>query len=242
MLKSFLLAVQFLTRIPVPLTLEVNKRQAGQSVLFYPLAGLLIGLVLTGLGLVLHNAPASLASAIILAAWIFLSGGLHLDGLADCADAWVGGTGNREKTLAIMKDPAAGAVAVIVLIVVLLLKWTAMAILLSQQQLLALLLIPVLGRGAILCLMLTTPYVRKNGPGEQLIQYLPRNAAWAILAVITIISGLLLGLAPLFFALLTLILIRHTAISRLGGMTGDVYGASVELVEMILLISLALYV
>ncbi len=242
MLTPFLQALQFLTRIPVPLSVQLNNRQLGQSVLFYPLVGLSLGLILAGLDAVLSNAGPNLEAAIILAGWVFLSGGLHLDGLADCADAWVGGTGNREKTLAIMKDPAAGAVAVIVLILVMLLKWSALTTLFSQRHALALIWTPVLGRSAILALMLTTPYIRKNGLAEQLVQNLPRSPAWIILTLVGIIAGSQLGWSAVASALVTLALLRHTALSRLGGMTGDVYGASVELVEMMVLVSLALYV
>jgi adenosylcobinamide-GDP ribazoletransferase len=242
MLNPFLRALQFLTRIPVPVHIHSTPRQLGQSVLFYPLVGLLLGLLLTGLSTVLAGAEPNLKAAIILAAWVFLSGGLHLDGLADCADAWVGGTGNREKTLAILKDPAAGAVAVITLILLILLKWSALTTLLAHQQSAILLWIPVLGRSAILVLMLTTPYIRKNGLGEQLTQNLPRTPAWIILGLVGLIAGSTLGWLIFFSALLILALLRRTAISRLGGMTGDVYGASVELIEMTLLVSLALYV
>lgn len=242
MLNAFLLALQFLTRIPAPVHFQASPRQLGQSVLFYPLIGLLIGLILTVIDSSLDNAAPFLKAAIILAAWVFISGGLHLDGLADCADAWVGGTGDRDKTLAIMKDPAAGAVAVIVLIIALILKWSALATLFSQPHSAFLLWLPVTGRSAVLALMLTAPYIRKNGLGEQLTQNLPRNAAWIILGFVSLITLWQLGWQPVLGALMVLTLIRWTAISRLGGMTGDVYGASVELIEMTLLVALALYV
>ncbi len=242
MRNALLLAVQFLTRIPVPIQIKANPRQLGASVLFYPLVGGLIGGLLYLLGLLLPAQSPELAAALILAGWVFLSGGLHLDGLADCADAWVGGTGNRDKTLTIMKDPAAGTVAVIVLVLLLLLKWISIAVLIGQQRLDGLLWIPVLGRGSVLLLMLTTPYIRKNGLGEQLVRLLPVSAAKVIVGLVLLMVWGGLGLIPVVAALACVWLIRRSALHRLGGVTGDVYGASVELVELAALLSLALYV
>ena len=95
--------------------------------------------------------------------WVAITGGLHLDGLADCADAWVGGFGNRQRSLAIMKDPAAGPIAVLVLVLLLLLKWSLISSIIEKQALSVLLLTPLLGRLAILMLMSTSDYIRTGG-------------------------------------------------------------------------------
>ncbi len=79
--------------------------QNAQSLLFYPLVGLLIGAALWGMAHLLQFLPLVLSSSLILVLWIWLTGGLHLDGLADTADAWVGGFGDPERSLNIMKDP-----------------------------------------------------------------------------------------------------------------------------------------
>lgn len=80
------------------------------------------------------------------AVWVGLSGGLHLDGLADTADAWIGGHADRQRTLEIMKDPRSGPIAVVVLLLVLLLKFAALVVLLGQGAWAGLLLAPWLGR------------------------------------------------------------------------------------------------
>ena len=98
----FLIALQFLTIVPVQLKQIPTARQNAQSLLFYPVIGLLIGLILFGLSVALIKLPAILLASIVLVIWIWLTGGLHLDGLADTADAWVGGFGDRERTLQIM--------------------------------------------------------------------------------------------------------------------------------------------
>lgn len=240
MVDAFLIALQFLTRIPVKVGL-VDDRLMGHSVLYYPFIGLLLGGVLVLLAGVLLGRPFTLQAALILSIWVWLSGGLHLDGLADCADAWVGGLGDRHRTLAIMKDPASGPIGVSVLVLVLLLKYAALIEVLEQQHYEVLVMSPILGRSAILFLMLTTPYVRPKGLADALLQHLPRYVAgwvavgWLALALVLISwSGLLLAGAILLW-------LRHAAMRRLGGVTGDVYGAAVEIVETGLLVGVALW-
>lgn len=239
-MSSFLLALQFLTRIPVPFGFTTSDRQLGLSVLYYPLIGLIVGALLALATFLFQGLSANLQCALLLTLWVLLTGGLHLDGLADCADAWVGGFGDKEKSLAIMKDPAAGPVAVMVLVLTLLLKWSAMQGLAFGSLLIAVVAAPVLGRSAILALMLTTPYVRKKGMGESLVANLPEAIAKILLLAITLIAFFELGPLPLLLAGFVIIWIRYTALRRLGGMTGDVYGAAVELVELAVLLGVAL--
>ena len=240
MFVSFTLALQFLTRLPLGTNSAFSDFRVGQSVLFFPLVGLLIGAILLLISYLLKEQPIALSAAIILTVWVLITGGLHLDGLADCSDAWAGGLANKERSLAIMKDPAAGPIAVIILILLLLLKWTALqSILLQQQEILPLLLAPFLGRLSILLLMLSTPYIRENGLGSMMQQYLPKRAAKFIIGCSLLFVGLI-NFYTLLSVLVLVALIRYLALQRLQGVTGDVYGASVEMVEAMVLISLAL--
>jgi len=118
----------------------------------------------------------STQAVLVLMLWVAITGGLHLDGLADCADAWVGGFGNRQRSLAIMKDPVAGPIAVLVLVLLLLLKWSLISSIIEKQALSVLLLTPLLGRLAILMLMSTSDYIRTGGLAEKLIANLPQGA------------------------------------------------------------------
>ncbi len=240
-MTALTIALQFLTRIPVHFTFIVSDKQLGRSVLYYPLVGLLIGALLLAGSFLLAAVPVSLQAAIILTVWVLLSGGLHLDGLADCADAWVGGLGDRQRTLNIMKDPSAGSVAVIILVLLLLLKWNALQLVLITQQWQGLLIAPVLGRTALLILMLTTPYIRKNGLGEKLIQNLPLASTRVLIFGVLLFIFLLAGFLPILLAGLVVMWVRYTAVQRLGGVTGDIYGATVELVEMMVLLGLAVH-
>jgi len=239
-MDSFLIALQFLTRIPVRQQTAVDDAALGQSVLYYPLIGFLIGVLLSILALALSAGPDIVVAGIVVTAWAWLSGGLHLDGLADCADAYVGGLGDRERSFQIMKDPASGPIAVMVLILVLLLKWAAVAVLIQQNNLVCLMLAPLLGRTAILVLMLSTPYVSHKGIAEKLMQNLPYADARLVVLIALVFAGLMMGWVNVLLAGLVLLWVRNTALSRLNGATGDVYGAAVELVEASALLAVVL--
>lgn len=239
----FWIALQFLSSLPIRLPGMPTPQQLGRSLLLYPAVGVLFGLMLMGLNLLLAGAPLLLHAALLLSAWVLLSGALHLDGLADSADAWLGGFGDRERTLAIMKDPRSGPVAVVTLVVVLLLKFTAILALIDAHRSIGLFLAPVLGRAAMLGLFLNTPYVRSGGLGQALADHLPRPLGAKVLIATLVgcvaVAGVAGGLAVLvatagFFGL------RRLMIQRLGGSTGDTAGALLELLEVLVLVTLAL--
>ena len=133
-MQSFLIALQFLTSLPVRLDRMPEPQAVGRSLLYYPLVGLLLGAMLWLVGAVFENASVPLLAALLLTVWVALTGALHLDGLADSADAWLGGFGDRERTLTIMKDPRSGPTAVVVLILLLLLKFVALWVLLGGES------------------------------------------------------------------------------------------------------------
>lgn len=240
---AFWIALQFLSSLPVRLPGMPEPAQLGRSLLFYPLVGLLFGGLLWGLDALLLGTPLLLHGALLLTAWVLLSGGLHLDGLADSADAWLGGFGDRERTLLIMKDPRSGPIAVITLVLVLLLKFAALLALIEQRQTLALIIVPVLGRGALLGLFLTTPYVRAGGLGQALADHLPRHRGWQVLLACAL-GGVLVagwvGVTALVIAVAVFIGLRQMMLRRLGGCTGDTAGALLELLEMVVLVGLVL--
>lgn len=242
-MTPLLIALQFLTRLPVRLPGMPEPRETGRSLLWYPLVGLLIGALLLGGAWLLDGRPVLLSAALLLALWVVLSGGLHLDGLADTADAWVGGYGDRERTLTIMKDPRSGPIAVVVLVVVLLLKFAALAALLQAGQWLPLLLAPWLARGMLPLLFLTTPYVRVGGLGQALAEHLPRRELpmWlAVQGVAMLVLGWSAWIA-LVTALVVFAWLRGRFVQWLGGTTGDTAGAMVELVEVAVLVVVALF-
>ncbi|RZG47951.1 adenosylcobinamide-GDP ribazoletransferase [Acinetobacter wuhouensis] len=238
-MTPFLIALQFLTTFPIQLKAMPSPQQNAQSLLFYPIIGLLIGLILFATAYFLNTLPIILLSTLILVLWIWLTGGLHLDGLADTADAWVGGFGDKERTLSIMKDPACGPIGVLSLIILCLIKWSALYVLLDKKLYLALILFPILGRLAPLFLFLTTEYVRAKGLGSSIAQYIPKTWAMIVFALMLLATGYFVwtGLATAIIFILTLIYLRHKFVQRIDGITGDTVGASIEIVEAVSLLS-----
>lgn len=238
MIKAFFIALGLLTRIPVPKIFHIaendNAKLFGWSVIFYPSIGLIIAgvLLLISWGLSLLTLPAHgmIEAAIILSAWIVITGALHLDGLADSADAWLGGFGDKNRTLAIMKDPSSGPAAVVILVVFLLLKFSS----LIQIEWQVLLLAPILARTAVMGLLATTPYVREGGMGETAVQHLPKAAVWFVLILVLCISVLLLKEKSIALIIIFLItyLLRRVMIKRIDGTTGDTAGAMLEVIEV----------
>jgi len=236
----FWIALQFLSSLPVRLPGMPSPEASGRSLLFYPAVGLLFGVLLWAASALLAGTPVLLHAALLLALWVVLSGGLHLDGLADSADAWLGGFGNRERTLLIMKDPRSGPMAVVTLMLVLLLKFCALLALLEQGQQAALMLAPILARAAMLGLFMTTPYVRAGGLGQALADHLPRRAGAWLLAGVALVSLAFCGVWISLLVLAGFVALRRQMIKRLGGTTGDTAGAMLELLELLLLLGAAL--
>ena len=235
------IALQFLTRLPVTLAGMPTPEQVGRSLLFYPLVGLLIGLLLLAAQHLLGDSAVLLQAALLLALWVGISGGLHLDGLADSADAWVGGFGDKQRTLAIMKDPRSGPIAVVVLVLLLLLKFAALVALLESGAGLLLLLVPWLARCLLPLLFMTTPYVRAGGLGQALAEHLPRRQLPWVLAA-NLLAMLLFGWSALLALLVAggvFIWLRSLMLKRLDGTTGDTAGALLEIAECAVLVALA---
>lgn len=240
----FWIALQFLSSLPIRLPGMPEPRELGRSLLFYPLVGLLFGAILWAVNWLLLGTPTMLHAALLLSVWVLLSGGLHLDGLADSADAWLGGFGDRERTLTIMKDPRSGPIAVVTLVLVLLLKFSALLALIGQPHSLALIIVPLIGRSALLGLFLTTPYVRAGGLGQALADHLPRSAGKQVLTVSALACVLIAGgsgVLALVLAALGFVWLRQVMLRRLGGTTGDTAGAMLELLEVAVLVGLALF-
>ena len=242
MWRSFLIAVRFLTRLPLPSSGAGTEHDVGRSLLFYPVVGLIIGVLLLAAGVLTSHVDPDLRAALVLAVWVTLTGALHLDGLADTIDAWVGGLGSRERTLAIMKDPCSGPAAVVALVLVLLIKFAALKELLTQNDAAVLLLAPIIARTSVLALFLMTPYVRPGGIGTALARNLPRRATLVVVTGAVVVMALLGGrvaIGSLSAAALLFIGLRGWMIRRIDGITGDTAGALGELTECAVLVAQA---
>ncbi len=210
--------------------------------------GLLLGALLVGLEAGLSEIlPVYLTGAVLVAAPVVATRGLHLDGLMDVSDGLFGGY-TRERRLEIMRDPRVGAFAVAGALCVILLKWSAILSLLTLPDSsgkmglpwkgLVLLLFPVLSRWAMVFQLSAFPYARTQGLGAAFReggQLIPALAA----AVIALAASLLLaglgGLALFGMATALAWLMGKWMSALLGGLTGDTYGATNEVVEVAVL-------
>ena len=234
------IALRFLTRIPAP-EVDYTDKSLADSVPFYGWVGVIIGLLIGGSVTLLHP-PALLGAAISIVLLQWLSGGLHLDGLADCADAWVGGR-DVGHTLAIMKDPHIGAMGTATLICTLLLQFSAVAEIDQHIKFIFVLICTCsFARSAAAWLLITTPYVRPNGLGEPLtrasakLMLIHNSVQVAILAAL---AAKIVLISVVSVAIIFLIG-RAACIKRIGGITGDTLGALIVLAETLTLCAHAL--
>jgi adenosylcobinamide-GDP ribazoletransferase len=238
MLLAAKIAIAFLTILPVRLPAELPGDGLRRSAAFFPLAGWLIGGFLAGGAwlFVWANLPPLVSAVLLVALGAWLTRGLHLDGLADLLDG-LGGGQTPKRRLAIMKDSAIGAFGVIGLVVLLLLKVACLASLLANNEkplFFALFAVPVAARWAMATLACGTQYPREIGTGHAFVGKvgLAELALGALLLTPLIWwnwSGVLIILGA---AMLPAIWLRFKAARALGGVTGDVLGASCELGEV----------
>jgi adenosylcobinamide-GDP ribazoletransferase len=242
--RPALIAVQFLTCFPLRLKPPVVGREVGLSLLWYPFVGLLIGFLLWVAAVVLHALATPLVAAILVAAWALCTGALHLDGLADTADAWVGGHGDRARTLAIMKDPNSGPVAVATVVCILLIKFAALSSLRERgtpswsdlHLACGYILPPALARAAVPVLFAQTAYVRAQGLGAELAKHQSRVGGCLVAAVTVLTTVTVWGWSAAWAiaaSAAVYLVMQRGFVRRLGGMTGDCAGAMIEVTEAI---------
>lgn len=246
-----LLAVQFLTRLPVTLSGQVAESDLAEAMSWYPLVGATLGAVTaafaTGLTAWL---PAHVSAVLALAFLSMITGNLHLDGLMDTADGFYGGY-TRERRLEIMRDSRVGAHGVAAGIVTLLLKWSLMWTLLQSQRLIwALPLALSASRWSLVLMARSQPSARKDGLGRTYALHLRRrHLVWATLAWIAVSAAALplerslsladvplKGTLALVIAPAVSLLFGRYVTKKIGGLTGDTLGATSELVEVAVLL------
>lgn len=239
LLRRFAIAVAFLTRLPVRVDVG-EERDVGRSVAFFPLVGLLLGAVLAALVLVSDGRlPASLVAVLAAALLAALTGALHLDGVADTFDALGAPGADRARLLDILRDSRIGSHGAAALLFVVLLKVTALhAVLAGGRATAVLLAFPALARFVAVLVIVLFPYARTRGLGVAFHAHArPADVALAgvIASVAVAAAGRAAVLAAFVATALVLLFVRRVA-ARLGGVTGDVCGAAIELAEVVFLV------
>ena len=236
---ALLAAFQFLTILPPIIRRPFTPKELSGSVAFFPLVGALLGLLLAGTDALLAVIFPPLArGAILLALWVLLTGSLHLDGFLDTCDGLLGGW-TSEKRMEIMRDERVGAYALAGGVLLLLMKFSALASLQYHWE--ALVMAATLGRWGMSLAIVAFPYARPEGLGRSMKE----QAGWLHTGIATLITllvvwlvGQLAGLAMMALAGGIVWLGGRFAIRRIAGLTGDVYGALNETIELVVLLAM----
>ena len=245
-MKRLLALLQFMTRIPVPArwTAEVEFERLGEGIRWFPVLGLIVGILASAVyALTLHYWGPWLAAACYMLALAVITGGFHLDGLADTCDG-IFSARTRERMLEIMKDSRLGTHGGLALVFLLLFRVLAVAHLgeTAPAQILPwLAAAPVAGRSLMTVLMYQQPYARENGLGHLFIGRLSTAQFCQTLllgAVLVTVLGHWAGLKAFLITLLLAYGLQRYLHRQLGGQTGDTLGAGNELFELLFLLML----
>jgi adenosylcobinamide-GDP ribazoletransferase len=239
-LRPLATAFGFLTRLPVA-TGAAAPRDLGRAVAWFPAVGAALGAMLVAADRALAAlavAPGVTAVALV-ALHAAATGGLHLDGVADVFDALGGGRGRRDRMLAILRDSRIGAHGAAALTLVLAGKLAAITVLVEHRAAWPLYAAPAAARWAAAALVIGFPYARSDGLGKPFHGHAgPVQLAGATAAAALALAWLGAPiLAPALCAALAALAIAALLHRHLGGLTGDVYGAAIELAELAFLIA-----
>jgi len=237
MIRRFLVAVQFLTRLPVPRSLNSSEADIGKAAAFFPLVGVIVGggaaLMFLALQKILPL-PASVLCAVIFAA--FLTNGFHEDGLADSFDGFGGGW-TKDRVLEIMRDSRIGTYGTLALIFLILGKLTFLSSLPPGQIWRWLIVAHTAARWTTLPLCLWLPYARAEGQGKLVAKQVSTFEIMTATVTLLLVLWLLpwqAALATLLVAALLTVLSGLYFRARLNGITGDCLGATNQLTEVAL--------
>jgi adenosylcobinamide-GDP ribazoletransferase len=243
---SFLAALQFLTILPVPGRHLLRDEDWGRATAWYPAVGLVLGGILAVLDWALRLLwPGGVSSALLLVAWVLLSGALHLDGFVDCCDALLA-PASPERRREILRDVHVGAFGVVGAVLLLLTRYAALSTLPVSVRPAALLLVPTLGRWGMASALLLYGYAhpgpglgRKAKTGAGPLQLVIGTATALLVSGLGWWAGLgWMALGLLGLTALTTLATAQWIQSKIDGLSGDAYGAICELVETVNLLAL----
>ncbi|HBJ2614577.1 TPA: adenosylcobinamide-GDP ribazoletransferase [Clostridium botulinum] len=241
-LNDFLLMIQFFTRIPVNKNLQCEKENFRRGAFFLPVVAFIIGGIEFLIYLGLKNfLPSNVIIVLLLLFTAMITGGLHMDGLADTCDGFFS-LRDKERIIEIMKDSRIGSYGTIALIIDLLLKYQLLYSLVLKGYSIAIVLVPIIGRISILFLCLSKRTAKKNGSGNIFIGNMSKPIIFSITIIVLIISTYFLGLKatiiPFTGVLLITYLLYLLCLNKINGLTGDTLGACNELGEITYLLIL----
>lgn len=236
MIKGLILSIQFLTRLPINIPIDFNDDNIRGSTFFYPFVGVLLGILASIPYYFLNIYNKNIAAFLTVMMMIILTGGLHLDGLSDTADGFFSNK-DKEKTLDIMKDSRIGAFGVLSLILIILFKYILIS---NMEKDLIVALILSMGNSRLIVLfqIALKKVARPGGLGDMIHKSQPRKyiLAGSLLYILLILSIDMVYLIPLLGTIVMGELISLYTYKKIEGFTGDVYGATIEITELISLL------
>ena len=239
-MKYFLIALQFLTRIPIKIKDKIEDRDYGYSMVWFPAVGLILGGILVlafKLAILVFN-PA-IAVLLVITVYMFLTGALHIDGLSDACDGLYGGKGEKVKILEIMKDSRIGTIGALALVLDMAFRFALLYSLPVSRIPASLILMAVLGRWSQVLFSLNAPSARAESRGGYFSGSLTPGIFGFSSMIMLGICLFLLKPASLVLLLVFLVLIIRTAINyfkrKIDGITGDAIGAVNEITEIFVL-------
>jgi adenosylcobinamide-GDP ribazoletransferase len=236
------LAVGFLTILPVIDNRRASEDAVAASFEWFPIVGFMLGLALSGEDLILSYAFGQvMRSVLVVLSLTVISGAVHLDGLADTADA-LGAGRDRERALEILRDSRIGTFGGVAIFFDLILKILALSTLSGPARYFALILAPGLARYAMVMVARRIDYLRSGGAGSTLLAdpgRWPRRKVVFILPIIFVVAAKAQGARALIVAAAVVIAMRWFYRRWLGGVTGDLIGACGELVEIAVLVAMS---
>jgi len=232
------LAIRYLTILPVP-GHDDTDRGLGSAAAWFPVVGLALGVLVMGVDRVTtHLFPPLLSALLTVTAWKILTGGLHLDGLADCLDGLMGR--DREHRLAIMRDSRIGTFGAVGLILFLMIEIVALTDLPPAPRWRVLVAAPTVARAVPPLLARLFGAARSEGQGAAFVAGVRASGAAVALALAVLVAVAALGVIGLVAAALALlvgVMVAWLSAHRIGGLTGDVLGAAVEGAELAVLLT-----
>lgn len=249
-MRSFLAALAFLTIVPVPVRRPFSQAEVARSRYWYPVVGLLFGGLLGGwVALAAQGGRPLLAAFLVLAAWVVLTGALHVDGLCDLCDGLLGGR-TAEERLRIMKDPHVGTFGLVGAILLLLGKWVLLGETLARSVADGPWIVGTavaVARCLVLVMAGVGPYPRSEGTGKLGIEATTGRQAGMFALVGGMVSvavlfrvGVQMALTAYLASLLVVLALARFCLRRLGGITGDCLGAAIEAAELVFLLAAVL--
>ena len=237
-----IVAIQFLTRLPVPVLRNFNPSWMDRSVAYFPFAGFLVGGICAAIWLAANHVWSPAISAILsVAAGIAATGAFHEDGLADTADGLGGGL-TREKRLLIMKDSRIGTYGTVVVLIALALKVACLAVMSPWAGAMALLVAHTSGRIVPVVASRLVPYAGET-EGAKVAPVIPTARRLAFAVATGLVPALLIPVVPVAVALaagtVASVWLLAKARKLIGGQTGDILGASEQTFEVAVLLVLA---